>query len=347
MDRLRCIQVFAEVARDGSFTGAARRLGMSRANVTKHVAWLEQTLRARLLHRTTTQVGLTEAGASALRSGKHLLERYEEMEIELRDSTREPRGVIRVGTPPSFGAQHLAPLLVAFAGAHPDIQIALSIDDGTANLIAQGLDLSIRIAPALDDASYIAQPLARAPQVLVASPPYLARRTAPRSPGDLVRHNCLVHTLKSPTNIWTFTGPAGKSPVRVRGSICSNLGEVLKQAALMGHGISMHPYYMVSKELATGELQVVLPDYAPPSLDIYVIFSSRQNLPLRVRKLVEFLKDWAKSPPEWARRGSESDAPARRNSARRGPERTTSFASRQATSKAEASSSAARAAPEK
>lgn len=300
MDRLRCIQVFAEVARDGSFTGAARRLGMSKATVTKHVAWLEQALRARLLHRTTTQVGLTEAGASALRSGKLLLERYEEMEADLRDSTRQPRGVVRVGTPPSFGAQHLAPLLVRFAESHPDIQIALSVDDGTANLIAQGLDLSIRIAPALEDASYIAQPLTKAPQVLVASPRYLARHGTPRSPNDLPRHNCLIHTLKAPTNLWAFSGPAGEVSIRVRGSIYSNLGEALKEAARLGHGISMHPYYMVSQELRSGTLQVVLPEYEPLGLDIYVIFSSRQNLPMRVRKLVEFLKEWAKTPPEWA-----------------------------------------------
>jgi DNA-binding transcriptional LysR family regulator len=313
MDRLRCIQVFVEVARDGSFTGAARRLGMSKASVTKHVAWLEHSLRARLLHRTTKQVGLTEAGFSTLRSGRLLLDRYEEIEADARTSIREPRGVIRVGTPPSFGAHHLAPLVAAFAAQHPDIQIALSLDDGSANLIAQGLDVSVRIAPALEDASYIAQPLTKAPQVLVASPGYLEKRGVPQSPPDLARHNCLVHSLKSPTNIWRFTGPDGESSVRVRGSISSNFGEALKYAALLGHGISMHPYYMVSEDLAAGRLEVVLPQYEPLSLDIYVIFSSRQNLPVRVRTFIEFLKEWARTPPAWAlparRSGAGSGAP--------------------------------------
>lgn len=300
MDRLRCFQVFVEVARDGSFTGAARRLGMSKSSITKHVAWLEHALRARLLHRTTKQVGLTEAGVSALRRGRQLLERYEEIEAELRDSVRQPRGVIRMGTPPSFGTHHLAPLLAEFAARHPDIQIALAIDDGTANLITQGLDLSIRIAPALADASAITEPLTKAPQVLVAAPAYLARRGTPQSPADLARHNCLVHSLKSPTSLWSFTGPGGAVSVRVRGSITSNLGEALKHAALLGHGLSMHPTYMVSEEIAARRLQRVLPQYQPLGLDIYVIFSSRQNLPLRVRKLVEFLKDWARNPPQWA-----------------------------------------------
>jgi len=307
------MQVFVEVARDGSFTGAARRLGVSKASVTKHVAWLERALRARLLHRTTKQVGLTEAGLRTLRSAKLLLERYEEIEADVRDSVREPKGVIRVGTPPSFGTHHLVPLIAAFAGLHPDIQIALSLDDGSANLIAQGLDLSVRIAPALEDASYIAQPLVKAPQVLVAAPAYLEKHGAPQAPAELARHNCLVHYLKSPTSIWRMAGPDGEASVRVRGSISSNFGEALKHAALLGHGISMHPYYMVSEDLAAERLKVVLPRYEPSGLDIYVIFSSRQNLPLRVRKFLEFLKDWAKTPPGWSMR---SRAPAPQPAAR-------------------------------
>lgn len=303
MDRLRCMQVFVEVARDGSFTGAARRLGMSKASVTKHVAWLEGSLRARLLHRTTKQVGLTEAGLSMLPSARVLLERYDEIGADVRDSIRQPKGMIRIGTPPSFGVHHLAALVAGFTALHPEIQVAMIHDDGSANLIAQGLDLSVRIAPALEDASYVAQPLTKAPQVLVASSVYLGRHGAPQSLADLARHNCLVHTLKSPTGLWRFTGPDGKeTAARVRGSICSNLGETLQQAALLGHGISMHPYYMVSDDLAAGRLKAVLPQYEPLGLDIYVIFSSRQNLPLRVRRFVEYLKEWARTPPAWAAR---------------------------------------------
>lgn len=304
MDRLRCMQIFVEVARDGSFTGAARRLGMSKASVTKHVAWLEGTLRAPLLHRTTKHVALTDAGRSALDSARLLLERYEQLEAEARDSMRQPKGLVRAGTPPSFGVHHLTPLVLGFNARHPDIQVLLSLDDGSANLIQQGLDLSIRIAPGLRDSSYVAQPLTKAPQVLVAAPAYLQAKGAPRDPAELARHNCLVHTLKSPTGIWRFSGPGGEASVRVRGSLCSNFGEPLQNAAILGHGISMHPYYMVAEDLAAGRLRPVLMDYEPLELDIYVIFSSRQNLPVRVRRFVEYLKDWAKTPPPWAVPGS-------------------------------------------
>lgn len=309
MDRLRSIEVFVQVAREGSFTGAARHLGISKASATKHVAALEQVLGARLLNRTTTRVALTDAGLGALRNAKLLIARYEAIEAEAREATLKPKGTIRIGTPPSFGTHHLLPLLTAFAERHPAIQIALSIDDGGAsNLVAQGLDLSLRIAPALDDASYIAQFLAKAPQVLVASPAYLAERGAPDTLADLARHNCLVHSLKSPTSIWRFSAAAGPASVRVRGSLSANFGEALKHAALLGHGISMHPRYMVADDLAAGRLVLVLPDYEPTGLDIYVIFPSRKNLPARVRAFVRFLKDWAKEPPGWARPPSARSA---------------------------------------
>lgn len=300
MDRLHCLKIFSEVARNSSFAEAAQRLGMSRAGVSKHVAWLEESMGAQLLKRTTKQVGLTEAGLRVLENGLMLIERYEEIEADVRNSVSEPRGVIRVGTPPSFGARHLLPVVSRFAEKHPDIQVFISLDDGRANLVTEGLDLSVRIAPALEDASHLAQLLMKAPQVLVASPTYLKRAGRPQTVQDLAGHNCLVHTLKFPTNIWRFKGPDGPASIRVRGSICSNFGDLLQNGAVMGHGISVHPYYMVSDDLAAGRLEVILPEWEPTELDIYVIYSTRQKLPVRVRSLLDFLKEWAQTPPDWS-----------------------------------------------
>jgi DNA-binding transcriptional LysR family regulator len=301
VDRLRCIEVFVEVARDGSFTGAARRLGMSKAATTKHVAWLEASLGAKLLNRTTKHVGLTEAGAHALAQGQLLLEGYEEIGSSAREMIEKPRGVVRVGTPPSFGTHHLLPLVTRFAERYPDIRIVLMLDDGSENLITQGLDLSLRIGPAPEDGGHIAVPLTKAPQVLVAAKAYLKKHGTPKTPADLEAHNCLVHSLKSPTNIWRFSSKAGEVSVRVRGSVASNFGEALKQAALLGHGIAMHPYYMVSDDLKAKRLIAVLPGYEPLELDIYVVYPTREHLPERTRRFLEFLKRWAKTPPDWAK----------------------------------------------
>ncbi len=300
MDRLRCLEIFAEVARGGSFTAAAQRFAISRSAVSKHVARLEQTLGAQLLARTTKEVGLTSAGQRLLESSLQLLERFEEIQAEVRDSIDTPRGVIRIGTPPSFGVHHLLPLVLQFTAAHPDIQVTIEADDGRASLVAERLDMSIRIAPALDDASYVAQSLLKAPQVLVAAPAYLQRAGLPASLHDLARHECLVHTLKSPTAYWRFATPQGETAVRVRGALCSNLGEALHHAALAGRGLAIHPTYMVAADLMSGRLVSVLPEAPPVGLDIYVIYPARNNLPKRVRAFLDHLRDWARSPPDWA-----------------------------------------------
>jgi len=301
MDRLRCLQVFAEVARSQSFVRAAWRLSISKATVTKHVAWLENSMGSQLLNRNSKQVTLTDAGLRVLESGQDLLERYERLESDVRDSVHLPRGSIRVGTPPAFGIHHLIPVVSQFSERYPDIETTVVLDDGRMDLLAEGLDLSIRIAPQLEDASYIAVPLMKAPQVLVASPDYLARAGRPKGIKDLQRHNCLVHTLKSAAGHWRFEGAnEEEEEVRVSGTLRSNIGEALKKAAMLGSGISLHPYYMVSEELRSGTLEVVLPQHTPQQLDIYSVFSTRRNMPVRVRALLEFLKEWAMHPPPWA-----------------------------------------------
>ena len=290
MDKLKAIEVFIEVAQGLSFSGAAQRLGMAKGNVTKHVAWLEQSLGVQLLTRTTKSVSLTESGLSLLENGRELLDRVESIDAAVRQSVKEPKGMLRLGAPPSFGAFHLVPIITAFSSAHPDIQVVLYLDDGRTDLVAEGLDMSVRIATSLKDTSQVAQRLAVVPQLLVASPAYLKRRGTPQTIADLADHECMVHALKSPTNIWTFMGqPKG---VRVHGTIRANYGDPLRHAALLGHGISMHPTYMVMQDIQEGRLVSVLPQFRPVGVDIYAVFPSRKNLPVRVRTFLDFLRQW-------------------------------------------------------
>ncbi len=299
MDRLKAIEIFAEVARGRSFTAAAQRLGMAKGNVTKHVKWLEDMLGAQLLARTTKSVSLTEAGLSLLEGGQDLLDSFDAIEAAVRGAVKDSKGTIRVGTPPSFGAVHLVPLVTSFTAMHPDIQFAMHLDDGRVDIAGEGLDLSLRIAPSLKDTSLVAQKLGSVPQLLVAAQSYLAARGKPQTPEELANHDCLVHTLKSPTNFWTFTGPDGKRSVRVSGSMRSNFGEPLRHAALLGHGISMHPNYMVAQDIKENRLRIVLPAYQPTGLDIYAMYPSRRNLPGRVRLFLEFLRECFHANPEW------------------------------------------------
>lgn len=296
MDKLRCIEVFIEVAESLSFSAAAQRLGMARGTVSKHIHWLERSLEAQLLTRTTKSVALTDAGLSLLENGRELLERVDGMDAAIKAHVKVPKGALRIGTPPSFGAVHLLPAVSAFSEAHPDIQISLYFDDGRSDLITEGLDMSVRIASSLSDTSQIAYPLAKVPQFLVASPAYLARHLSPATVTDLAHHNCLVHALKSPTNSWGFTGPEGRTSVRVSGTIRSTFGEALRHAAILGHGIAMHPTYMVAQDLKDGTLTTLLPQYQPTELAIYCVVPVRRNLPVRVRVFLDFLTQWFREP---------------------------------------------------
>lgn len=272
---------------------------MAKGNVTKHVKWLEERFGAQLLTRTTKSVSLTDAGVSLLEGGQDLLDRFDLVEADVRGAVRAPKGTIRVGTPPSFGAVHLVPLVTSFSATHPDIQFAMHLDDGRLDIAGEGLDLSLRIAPSLKDTSLVAQKLGSVPQLLVAAQSYLAVKGKPQTPEELSTHDCLVNALKSPTNFWTFTGPGGRRSVRVSGSMRSNFGEPLRHAALLGLGISMHPNYMVTQDIRENRLRIVLPAYRPTGLDIYAMYPSRRNMPGRVRLFFDFLREQFQNTAEW------------------------------------------------
>lgn len=297
MHRLKTFRIFLEVADCGSFQRAATNLGMSRAAVTKHIAQLEHTLGVRLLNRTTREVGLTHAGMLAIEPCRQILAQYDAMQTELQDSITAPSGVIRVGTPPAFGSMRMVPLVRRYTELHPDTRVVLVLDVGDASLIQKGLDLSIRISVDLPDSSHIAVPIGSAPQALVAAPSYLETHGRPLAPEALADHDCLVHTIKSPTGIWRLDGPTGRHLVRVKGTLASDFGEALRTAALAGAGIAMHPYYMVQQDLEQGRLEQVLPRYQPEAHDIHVLYSNRSGLPERARRFLNFVREWFRAPP--------------------------------------------------
>jgi DNA-binding transcriptional LysR family regulator len=207
----------------------------------------------------------------------------------VREVLKAPKGTIRIGTPPSFGAEHLVPMITKFTRTYHDIQFDIVLDGGSLKIAEEGLDLTLRIAPALKDMSLAAKKLGSVPQLLVASPQYLAGRRKPMQLDDLSDHDCLLNSLKSPTNFWVFTLKGETKTVRIQGRMRSNFGESLRHAALLGAGISMHPTYMVDADVKAKRLVIVLPKYQPTGLDIYAIYPTRKNTPSRVRLFLDFL----------------------------------------------------------
>jgi len=296
MNTIECIEVFSEVAKSLSFSKAANRLGVSKSSVSKRIAWLESEFEVQLLSRNTKRVNLTESGRILLEKAEDLTFTIKNLKDLVRSPVQVPSGIIRIGAPPSFGAVHLVPALNDFLVDYSKIKISLLLDDGRSDLISENIDLSVRIASRLKDTNQVAYKIAAVPQVIVATQEYLASHGVPLKPQDLEKHNCLVHSLKSPTGIWTFTDNDNASyVVHVAGSFNSNLGESILHLAKLGHGISMHPRYMVDTDLRKNDLQILLPGFKPEGLDIYAIIQSRRYLPYKVRLLVDHLRAWFKN----------------------------------------------------
>src|SRR5919109_4663415 len=207
-DSLQEMTIFARVVGTGSLSAAARDLGMSPAVVSRRLASLEARLGVRLVNRTTRSLHLTDEGAAYYETCSRVLADIQEAEAVVSAGRAEPRGILRVALPASFGNQHVAPLVPRFAERYPEVQLALSLSDRSVNLVEEGFDLAIRIAD-LADSSLAARKLAPNRRVVCASPAYLARHGTPRSPEELAKHNCLT-TTDFATN-WDYRAPDGRA----------------------------------------------------------------------------------------------------------------------------------------
>jgi DNA-binding transcriptional LysR family regulator len=289
LENLTDIAVFVRVVERGSFTLAADDLSLSRAAVSKYVSRLEQRLGARLLHRTTRRLSLTEAGAALFEASRGALERIEEAEAAVAHYQAAPRGRLRVSAPMSFGILHLGTAVAEFSRAYPDVTIDLKLDDRFVNLVEEGVDVAVRIG-ALTDSSLVARRIATTQAVACAAPAYLEDRGEPQTPEDLVGHDCLLYAYLSSANVWRFQGPDGREiPVAVSGPMRVNNGILLADAASAGCGIVMGPSFYVASRIRSGELRRILKAYRPPELGIHAVYPQRDFVPPKVRAFVDFL----------------------------------------------------------
>ncbi|MBE0532949.1 MAG: LysR family transcriptional regulator [Rhodospirillales bacterium] len=295
---LDVLQVFVRIAETGSFSAAARDLGLSKSATSKKLAVLEDRLGARLFNRTTRRLSLTEAGSDFLERAQRILAELEEAEQAAGRLTDEPRGVLRVNAPMSFGIQHVAPALGDFMTRYPDLAVTLDLDDRRVSLIEEGYDVAVRIAD-LPDSSLVARKLAPARRAVCASPAYWAAHGVPAHPRELTRHNCLIYAYLPAQNDWRFRGPGGPLTVRVAGNLKANNGDVLREAALAGLGVCLAPTFLVGDDLRDGRLRAVLDTFADDSLAIYAVYPHRRHLSAKVRAFVDFLAGRFGPRPYW------------------------------------------------
>lgn len=290
MDKFESIRAFTQVVHAGGFAAAAREMGLSRSQVNKLVIALENELGVQLLHRSTRVVTPTETGFAFHERCVEILASLEEAERAITQLNEEPRGRLRVNAPMTFGTMHLAPALSEFIKQYPDLQVQLTLSDRFTDPIEEGFDVTVRIAKPQEMASLITHPLTTAPRVLCAAPDYLEARGTPHHPSDLQHHSCLHYGQLAVEDQWVLSGPDGEQSVWVSGVLCSNNGEVLRDAAVHGLGIALLPTFIVERELEQGSLQIVLPDYRPIELSIFVLYPVNRHLSTKVRLFVEFLQ---------------------------------------------------------
>ncbi|MDO8411579.1 MAG: LysR family transcriptional regulator [Phenylobacterium sp.] len=286
---LEAMAIFAKVVEMRSFSAAATELKLSKATVSKAVTRLEARLGARLFNRTSRRLALTESGARLADRARQLLADGEAAEDEILAQSSQPRGLVRLAAPMSFGLIELAPLLPEVLAAYPEVAIDLHMSDEAIDLVGMGFDMALRIA-SLPDSSLIARRIGPVHRHVVAAPDYLARHGRPTHPSHLAEHACLGYAYLPTPETWRFANAAGEEvAVRPSGPLRANNAEALLPALEAGLGLAVQPDFIVRDCLAAGRLEVVLEGWSPPPVALHLVMPPGGPRPARVEAVASFL----------------------------------------------------------
>ncbi|MFB3304618.1 LysR family transcriptional regulator [Pseudomonas sp. AMR01] len=289
MNPFEDMRLFCQVMESGSFTAAAEQLGLSKQFVSRRLIQLEDRLGVRLLNRSTRRLDVTPLGQSYYESALRLLSEVEQVEQGIAGQNSEPRGTIRLSAPLSFAMAHLGCLLPAFLQRHPHVSVEVDLSDRPVDLIGEGYDLVLRIGT-LEDSTLIARRIASVQRVYCASPDYLAARGTPRQPEDLADHDCLPYGHGRQVQ-WRFLTKGKQQSVNVSGRMRVNNGELLRDTAIAGLGVTYLPTFIVAEALKDGRLVTVLEDFAPEALTLSAVYPQHRQSSRPVQALVEFLRE--------------------------------------------------------
>ena len=289
MNPFEDMRIFCQVMDSGSFTSAADQLGLSKQFVSRRLMQLEERLGVRLLNRSTRRLDVTPLGQSYYESALRLLSEVEQVEQGIASQTTEPRGTIRVSAPLSFAVAHLGCLLPVFLQRYRDVTVEVDLSDRPVDLLSEGYDLALRIG-ILEDSTLIARRIASIQRVYCASPAYLAERGIPRKPEDLHAHDCLPYGHGRQVQ-WRFEGQGKPLAVNVTGRMRVNNGELLRDAAVAGMGITYLPTFIVGAALKDGRLVPVLDEFRPQPLTLSAVYPQHRQSSRPVQALIEFLRE--------------------------------------------------------
>lgn len=296
VDRIGEMCAFVAVAKGGSLSSAARTLGLTPSAVSRIVARIEARLGVRLMVRTTRTLRLTAEGEAYARNARRILADIEESEEAVADQA-SPRGRVRISMASAHGRLVIVPRLAQFVARYPGITVDIELSDELSDVLGGRTDVAVRFGP-LADSPLTARRIGETGRTVVASPAYLARFGAPRTPRDLANHNCLDFNFRRSEPGWPFREAGEDYVLAVDGNLTANNGETLVQLALDGVGITRVGNFHIGEELASGQLVPLLETYNPGDIEnIHALFVGGASMPARVRVLVDFLAETMRPQP--------------------------------------------------
>ncbi len=301
MDLIAALRIFLRVADTGSFSAVAAELGVTQPAISRQVSGLEQHLGARLVHRSTRSVTLTEEGRDLIRPAQQLIDSAEALQQSVGRCRSKPVGRVRLSVPVPLGlylSSHIGQLL----DKSEHLSIDLVLRDGVSDLVEEGLDLEVRVGPVADSA-LISRRIGSTTALLVAAPQYLRGRTLPAHPRDLQEHDCIVYPRWGQDDVWWFSSAEGNISVSVRGRLRANNATAVHWAVLNGRGIALVSHLLASADIQQGRLQALMPEFPPRSFPLSVVYPSRRDLPLRTRAVIEFLTEVVRADPAMSNLG--------------------------------------------
>lgn len=287
MDRYQAMSTLVRVVETGSFSAAARQLNVGQPAVSKTIAQLEARLQVSLLIRSTHGLTPTEAGQRFYERAKAAIQEADEAELAARGAGAGLSGCLRVSAATTFARLHIVPLLPRFLEQHPDLQIDVILDDRIIDLVAEGVDVSLRMG-ALPDSAAIARKLATGARSVLATPAYLARAGEPQSPAEIAGHEVVIYSQLA--NVWSFTRDGAEASVAVHGRVRVSAAEGLRAAVLADMGLTITSDWMFAPELASGAVRRVLTGWQLPSLDLWAVFPARRMASAKARAFATFVE---------------------------------------------------------
>jgi DNA-binding transcriptional LysR family regulator len=279
--------VLLAAVQTGSLSAAGRKLGMPLPTVSRKVSELEAHLKARLLHRSTRRLTLTDAGHAYVAACKRILNDVEEAERAAAGEYSAPKGELVITAPIVYGRMHVLPVVTEFLKAYPDVDVRLQLGDRTVNLFEEPVDLAVRIGE-LPDSSLIATRIGAVHQVVCASPAYFVARGRPAHPGELAAHNCVTFEGLTAPHTWKFSRGKVSTSVAVHSRLVVSTAEAAIAAAIAGAGITRVLSYQVADAVRAAALEIVLRDFEPAGWPVSLVYPGQGKLPLKLRAFLDF-----------------------------------------------------------